>query len=478
MAPMPIEASVMPTWIVETYSLISSICPTAWRAPFLPSSASASSRVRRLRTSAYSAITKKPLSATSSAVRKIRSAVTARCYFGRGRRSSATTSLYPGQRLSICSASARSLSVRPPSLCVDSVRRTLFHPCTRRSGGGLRCSAISATWLTKRIASAKSLNLKSRTRASSSCRQSLPCSLMRIVSLVPHATELLFALGLGDFVVGVTHECDHPREAQLRTRVTRDVLPGGLSPGEIEAAGRERTERGESIYALDDEVLRRLEPDLIVTQALCPVCAVSYDEVVARAEKIESCPKVIALDPKTFGETMGDVRTVAQATGAKEAALMLIASASRRIDNVKVAVKGVDRPRVACLEWLDPVFVAGHWTPQLVELAGGEDVLGFAGEPSERSTWEAVAAARPEVVVVMPCGYDAGQSLAQARAFAPQLASLGARRIVAVDAAADFSAPGPRLVDGVELLAHVLHPDRVPDPPEGAVALEVDLATV
>ena len=301
---------------------------------------------------------------------------------------------------------------------------------------------------------------------------------MRIVSLVPHATELLFALGLGDFVVGVTHECDHPREAQLRTRVTRDVLPGGLSPAEIDAAVRERTERGESIYALDDEVLRRLEPDLIVTQALCPVCAVSYDEVVARAEKIESCPKVIALDPKTFGETMGDVRTVAQATGAKEAALTLIASASRRIDKVKVAVKGAERPRVACLEWLDPVFIAGHWTPQLVELAGGEDALGFAGEASEQSTWEAVAAAQPDVVVVMPCGYDAAQSLEQARAYGVQLAALGARRVVAVNASAYFSRPGPRLVDGLELLAHVLHPDRVPEPPDGAEALDVELASV
>src|SRR4051812_29339069 len=346
------------------------------------------------------------------------------------------------------------------------------------SGWWLRCSAISATWLTKDIARAKSSNSRSRTSASPSCRQSLPCSVMRIVSLVPHATELLFALGLGDQVVGVTHECDYPPEAARRTQVTRDVLPPGLSPSEIDAAVRERTERGEAIYALDTELLRELEPDLIVTQALCPVCAVSYDEVVAEAEKIATCPKVIALDPKTFGETMGDVRTVAQATGAKEAALLLVASTSRRLEGVKVAVKGAERPRVACLEWLDPVFVAGHWTPQLVEMAGGEDALGFAGERSEESTWEAVAAARPEVVVVMPCGYDAQESLEQARAFAPRLASLGARRIVAVDAAAYFSRPGPRLVDGVELLAHVLHPDRVPEPPEGAVALDVDLATV
>jgi iron complex transport system substrate-binding protein len=301
---------------------------------------------------------------------------------------------------------------------------------------------------------------------------------MRIVSLVPHATELLFALGLGDQVVGVTHECDYPPQARQRTRVTRDVLPPGLSPAQIDAAVRERTERGEAIYALDTEALAELEPDLIVTQALCPVCAVSYDEVVAEAEQIASCPKVVALDPKTFGETIGDVRTIAQATGAKEAALVLVASTAKRIERVKLAVRGAPRPRVACVEWLDPVFIAGHWTPQLVEMAGGEDVLGFAGERSEEATWETVAAAEPDVVVVMPCGYDAAQSLEQARAFAPQLAAVGARRVVAVDAAAYFSRPGPRLVDGIELLAHVLHPDRVPEPPAGAEALDVELAAV
>jgi iron complex transport system substrate-binding protein len=299
---------------------------------------------------------------------------------------------------------------------------------------------------------------------------------MRIVSLVPHATELLFALGLGDQVVGVTHECDHPTEAASRAHVTRDVLPQGLSPGEIDAAVRERTENGDAIYALDTEALRALEPDLIVTQELCPVCAVSYDEVVREAERIASCPQVLSLDPKTFGETMNDVRTVAQATETREAALVLVASTTRRISAVEKAVEGAGRPRVACLEWLDPVFIAGHWTPQLVEMAGGEDVLGFAGERSETATWEQVAAAEPEVVVVMPCGYDADQSLEQAEAYAPQLASLGAQRVVAVNASAYFSRPGPRLVDGVELLAHVLHPDRVPSPPEGAVALDVDLA--
>jgi iron complex transport system substrate-binding protein len=261
---------------------------------------------------------------------------------------------------------------------------------------------------------------------------------MRIVSLVPHATELLFALGLGDDVVAVTHECDHPAQALELPRVTKDRLPPGLTAAEIDAAVRASVAGENTIYELDTELLHELEPDLIVTQELCPVCAVSYDEVVREAEQIESCPKVIALDPKTIGETMGDIRTIAAATGTRDAALDLVARQRARIDRVRVAVKDADRPSVVAIEWFDPVFVAGHWTPQLIELAGGVDMLGFPGEHSEQMSWEAVAAAQPDVVVCMPCGYDAQRSLAEAQQFAEPLRSVGARRVVAVDAAAYF----------------------------------------
>ena len=298
---------------------------------------------------------------------------------------------------------------------------------------------------------------------------------MRIVSLVPHATELLFALGLGDDVVAVTHECDHPAQALELPRVTKDRLPPGLTAAEIDAAVRASVAGENTIYELDTELLHELEPDLIVTQELCPVCAVSYDEVVREAEQIESCPKVIALDPKTIGETMSDIRTIAAATGTRDAALDLVARQRARIDRVRVAVKDADRPSVVAIEWFDPVFVAGHWTPQLIELAGGVDMLGFPGEHSEQMSWEAVAAAQPDVVVCMPCGYDAQRSLAEAQQFAEPLRSVGARRVVAVDAAAYFSRPGPRLVDGLELLAHVLHPDRVEFPEGVSAALEVEL---
>ncbi len=296
---------------------------------------------------------------------------------------------------------------------------------------------------------------------------------MRIVSLVPSATELLFALGLGDEVTAVTHECDHPPQVLELPKVTRDVIGPGLAPAEIDRAVRELTGAGRAIYELDETRLRDLQPDLIVTQALCAVCAVSYEDVKAVAERLDPEPRVISLDPHTLGEMLGDVRTLAQATDSKDAGVDLIADAAARIDRVRLAVRDAPPVPVAALEWLDPVFVAGHWTPQLIEYAGGIDVLGLPGEHSEVRSWEEIAAARPEVIVVMPCGYDAERALDEAYDFQDELTQLGARRVVAVDAAAYFSRPGPRLVDGLELLAHILHPDLVPEP--GSPALEVVL---
>jgi iron complex transport system substrate-binding protein len=284
---------------------------------------------------------------------------------------------------------------------------------------------------------------------------------VRIVSLVPHATELLFGLGLGEEVVAVSHECDHPPAARRLPHLTRDVLARGLSAAEIDAAVRERTLAGEAIYELDREALAELEPELIVTQALCPVCAVSYEEVAALALELPSRPRVIALDPKTLEESFGDVRTLAQATGRRAAGDELVRGAQERIERVRVAVGAQRRPRVIALEWLDPVYVAGHWTPQLISLAGGEDVLGLAGGPSRAVPWETAQAAEPQVVIVMPCGYDAPRAHAEASMFTDELARLNAERVVAVNAAAYFSRPGPRLTDGVELLAQILHPLQV-----------------
>jgi iron complex transport system substrate-binding protein len=296
---------------------------------------------------------------------------------------------------------------------------------------------------------------------------------MRIVSLVPSATEMLFALGLGSDLVAVTHECDYPAAACELPRVTRDVLPRGLSSAQIDAAVKERTLSGESIYELDVELLHDLRPDLIVTQALCAVCAVSYDDVRQVAEEIDTHPRVISLDPQTVGEVLGDARTLAQATDTKEAAVALVRDASDRIDRVRLAVRGAKRPRVAALEWLDPPFAAGHWTPQLIQYAGGEDVLGFPGEHSEERSWEEVRAAQPDIVVVMPCGFDAELAYREAEMQRDELSAVGAGEVVAVDAASYFSRPGPRIVDGLELMAHVLHPELVPEAPDRALALEL-----
>jgi len=301
---------------------------------------------------------------------------------------------------------------------------------------------------------------------------------MRIVSLVPHATELLFALGLGDEVVAVTHECDHPPQARERRRVTRDAVPAGMSAREIDTAVRERTLAGEAIYELDHAALAAARPDLIVTQALCPVCAVSFQDVAAIAQELPSRPRVIALDPSTLGETQADVRTLAAATGRRERGGQLVREAAARIDRVRLAVRSRPRPRVLALEWLDPPYVAGHWTPQMIELAGGQDVAGRPGEPSQTASWETLAAAEPEVVVAMPCGYDAARAHAEALAYAETLERLKARRVVAVDASAYFSRPGPRLISGLELLGHILHPDALPQAPAEAQALEVQPLTV
>jgi iron complex transport system substrate-binding protein len=296
---------------------------------------------------------------------------------------------------------------------------------------------------------------------------------MRIVSLVPSATEMLFALGLGEELVAVTHECDFPPQVEELPKVTRNALPPGLGSGEIDAAVKERTLQGESIYELDTELLASLEPDLIVTQALCAVCAVSYDDVRSIAQELESRPQVVSLDPSTVGEVLGDARTLAELTGRQEAAAVLVRNAAQRIEQIRVATRRLARPGVAALEWLDPPFAAGHWTPQLIEYAGGDDVLGLPGEHSEQRTWDEVRAAQPDVVIVMPCGFDAPLAYREAEMHQAELASLGAGEVVAVNAAAYFSRPGPRIVEGLELLAHILHPEAFPEPHAEALSLEL-----
>lgn len=295
---------------------------------------------------------------------------------------------------------------------------------------------------------------------------------MRIASLVPSSTEMLFALGLGDNVVAVTHECDHPPQAARLPHLTRSAIPPGLGAAEIDAAVRDRVASGRALYELDEPLLERLGVDLIATQAVCEVCAVSYDDVVAAAGRLPARPPVISLDPSTLDEVIADVPRLAAAAGAPAAGEALTAELIARIEAVERAVAGAPRPRVAAIEWLDPLFAGGHWVPRMVEAAGGEDVLATAGERSRTLGWDELEAARPDVVVAMPCGYGTERAAAEVLDNADRLAALGAR-VVAVDASSYFSRPGPRLVDGIELLGHLLHPDLVPAPPAGRY-LEMD----
>ncbi len=301
---------------------------------------------------------------------------------------------------------------------------------------------------------------------------------MRIVSLLPSATEIAFALGLGDQVVAVSHECDYPPAARQRPAVTRSPLHGhALSSREIDERTARELREGGTLYYLDTDRLRDLAPDLILTQELCDVCAVAPQEVERAVRTLGTVPRVLSLEPNTLADVLQTIRIVGTATGREAEAEALVARLAERIARVRQAADGVaDRPRVFCLEWTDPPWVAGHWVPEMVALAGGIDVLGEAGAPSMRVEWERVRAAAPEVLVLMPCGFDLARTLAEAavvRALPSwdALPAVGAGRVYAVDGSSYFNRPGPRLVDGLELLAHLLHPERFARPPlPGAAA--------
>lgn len=287
---------------------------------------------------------------------------------------------------------------------------------------------------------------------------------MRIASLVPSATEMLFALGLGDRVVAVTHECDYPRQAGSLPSLTRTVLADGLDAAGIDNAVKTTVGEGRALYELDEARLAEVAPDLIVTQAICDVCAVSYEDVVDVAARLPSRPRVLQQDPSTLGEMLEDVIRLGEATGSESEAHAMRAELEGRLATVRAAVAGASAPRVIALEWLDPPFVGGHWIPEMISIAGGDDVAGPPGLKSPEVQWGALSGLNPDVVIAMPCGWYVSESHSQAVEHWDQIAGLGAGRVYAVDAASTFSRPGPRLIDGVELLGHILHPDLV-DPP-------------
>jgi len=281
---------------------------------------------------------------------------------------------------------------------------------------------------------------------------------MRIISLVPNGTEILFAVGAGELVVGVSHECDYPEAARTRPILTGSALTPGMSSAEVDRVVAAQVGSGESLYTLDEARIAELAPDLIVTQQLCPVCAVSTEQVDGAVKPLPHCPEVLSLDPKMLADVMADIRRVGEVTGRSAEAAALVRELERRLETVRARVQGRPKPRVAALEWLDPPFAGGHWVPEMIDFAGGIDVFAKPGDHSVRLTWEQVREADPDVIVAMPCGYDEAGAAAQ-------LALLGERperafregRVYPVDANGCFSRPGPRLVDGIERLAALLH---------------------
>lgn len=282
--------------------------------------------------------------------------------------------------------------------------------------------------------------------------------LVRIVSLLPSTTEILFDLGAGPDVVGVTFECDTPAEARSRRIVSTSAMPEDLSPAQIDAFVSAAAAAGEDLYRLDAGALGDLDADLVLTQDLCAVCAIDVSVVDDALAHLGCTADVLTVDPHTIAEVLDSVVTIGRATGREAAALDLVAALRRRLDAVQAAVAGRPRPRVLVLEWADPPYAPGHWIPEMVQLAGGECVLGTAGARSTRVEWATAYAAQPEVVVVAPCGFDRAGAQAQAdRLVADELLPDGVR-VLAVDANAHWARPGPRLVDGVEELAAYLHP--------------------
>jgi iron complex transport system substrate-binding protein len=293
---------------------------------------------------------------------------------------------------------------------------------------------------------------------------------VRIASLLPSATEIVCALGLVDDLVAITHECDYPPSLRGKPVVTSSVLDGGpRSSAEIDRHIRHLVHEGSSIYALDAEALHRLGPDLILTQELCEVCAVSYPIVERAARSLEADTKIVSLEPERLDDVFENIRLVGRLTGREGPAAALIEALERRIDSVKAQLEGRPPRPVVCLEWIDPLYNCGHWTPELVGIAGGSDPLGVLGLPARPMEWETVTRSDPDAIVVMACGFSLARSLQEVSLLEAlpdwdQLRAVRDQNVFVVDGNAFFSRPGPRLVDSVEILAGLLHPDVVPAP--------------
>ena len=293
---------------------------------------------------------------------------------------------------------------------------------------------------------------------------------MRICSFLPSATEILCALGLQDAICGITYECDYPPEVRTKPVVVHTRLSPLLNPAEIDRQVNHAVQRGASLYRIDIEKLKLIRPDLLITQDLCHVCAASSDDLAAALSVLPSSARVLSLNPRRLSDIWEDIVSVGRATGRVSEAEKLAEQLKQRVRTVRQVAAGIAQPpRVLCLEWLAPPFVAGHWVPEMVQIAGGIDVMGRVGEPGFRTTWEEIFKTAPDVVVVMPCGYDLQRTAAEVRSIGlpagwNQLPAVRTGRVIAVDASSYFSRPGPRVATGLEILAHALDPARTPVP--------------
>lgn len=288
----------------------------------------------------------------------------------------------------------------------------------------------------------------------------------RIVSLLPSATEIICALGLADLLVAVTHECDYPSVVLGKPQITRSRLRPGMTSGEIDTAVRSQlASDAHSLYTIDRGLLASLKPDLVLTQQLCTVCAVDMEDVLDAIRDLPHIPEVINLEPMTLNEVLGDIEMLGEATNHPRASKILVGSLEARIDQVcAIAEQATEQPRIAFLEWVDPLFCGGHWNPELVRLAGGYDPLGREGEPSQRVEWDQILDFQPEVMVISCCGFIEQRArqelpiLERLHGYA-DLPCVRNDRVHVVDGSAYFSRPGPRLVDSLEMLATLLHPE-------------------
>jgi iron complex transport system substrate-binding protein len=293
---------------------------------------------------------------------------------------------------------------------------------------------------------------------------------MRICSLLPGATEIAYLLGLGDQIVGVTHECDYPADAKHKPVVVRSVIdPNRLSSQEIDHKVSELLQAGKGLYTIDEQRFLEASPDLILTQGLCDVCALDYGEVVKAAQRLPRMPSIVSLNPHSLAETLEDITRVAGATRRDAAAAPLVQDLRERIDRVSL-IEPKYRPRVVCLEWFEPLYVAGHWVPEMVMLAGGFDPLGRKYEPSHKVEWRDVVDARPDVILLMPCGFDTRRTVKESTPLRSRegwndLPAVKAGNVYALNGNAYFSRPGPRLVQGLEILARIIHPQQTAQDP-------------